>query len=306
MPAGRAANPNSVINTLLRRIRFYLDDPEQEKYTDNDFLDLIVPPAIQEVWGYMHQTADDPIIASFSIDVEPNTTQYILPPSVQSVHGLVKQSDDGEFLYERTPRGKPHLRGPNWYIEGNVLRWDPKPSVTETLVLMYTPAPDHPMSYSDNATLDSGKTGITLPNYPQLGFRDKRVNGYVGAAIRILDDNGTETRIISSYDPDSQEVTVRQAFTVADAGTVTYEIFPIGTAAFTEAVALSAVLKLAAARGLSAARTKHFMDLFRQARRTETQRVTNLISRRGKHIDRVTRDNPAMGLQNLFGTWWVL
>jgi hypothetical protein len=304
MPVGRAANPDSVINTLLRRIRFYLDEPEDDKYTDNDLLDLVVPPAIQEVWGYMHNTSDNPIIASFSISVTTSTTEYILPPSVQAVHQLVRLDSNDQWVYEYRPNSKAHTLGPNWFIEGNILRWEPKPIRAETLVLMYTPVPDQPPSYG-TGTLAADLTTLTLASNAALGFRDKRVNGYVGAVLRLIHDDGIETRIISAYDPSTRQVTVRHAFTVEDAGSVTYEIFPIGSAAFTEAIALSAVLKLGAARGLSAVRTKHFMDLFRQARRTETQRLTNMMARRGKHIDKRTRDNPDAGLQGLYGPWWV-
>jgi hypothetical protein len=86
---------------------------------------------------------------------------------------------------------------------------------------------------------------------------------------------------------------------------VEYEIFPPGSAAFTEAVSLGAVLKLGAARGISAARTRMLMDQFRQARRTEVQRLENMMSRTGKAIERRTSDNPDLGLQNLFGAYWV-
>ena len=304
MPSGRPANPDSVINTLLRRIRFYLDEPEDDKYTDNDLLDLVVPPAVQEVWGYMHNTSDNPIVASFSIDVTTTQREYILPPSVQAVHEIVRLDDNNQYLHEYRPRNRAHPAGPGWFLEGNILRWDPLPIRNETLVVVYTPAPDQPPSYG-TGTLDATLSILTMPTTPSLGFRDKRVNGYIGAVLRLVADEGIETRIISAYDPSTRAVTVRQAFTVEDAGTVSYEIFPIGSGAFTEAIALSAVLKLGAARGLSAVRTKHFMDLFRQARRTETQRLTNMMSRRGKHVDKLTRDNPDAGLQSLYGTWWV-
>ena len=306
MPAGRAANPDSVIHTLLRRIRFYLDEPEDDKYTDNDLLDLVIPPAIQEVWGYLHNTSDTPIYASFPMTVTTDTYEYILPPSVQAVHGVIRRDDAEQFLYEYRPRGKPDIRGPGWYIEGNVLHWDPKPLKDEDLIVLYTPVPDQPPHYSTTGTLDATKTIITLPSTSvTLGYKDNRVNGYVGAVIRIIDGDGIETRIISAHAPATPSVTVRDAFTVASAGTVEYEIFPLGSGAFTEAVALAAVLKLGAARGLSAVRTRHFMDLMRQARRTEVQRLTNMMTRRGKHVEKITQDNPALGFQSLFGAWWV-
>ena len=290
-----------MLATLLRRIRFYMDEPEDDKYTDNDILDLIVPPAIQEVWGYLHNTADNPIIASFAISVDTDTRGYILPPSVQAVHGLRRLDENLNFVYEYRPRGKSHVAGPCWFIDGNVLFWDPKPLKNENLVLLYTPVPDQPPHYSTSGTLDATKKIITMPAEPTLGFIDQRVNGYVGAVVRIIDNDGIETRIISAHDPAADTITAHQAFIVSDAGNVTYEIFPLGSGAFLEAIALAAVLKLGAARGLSAARTRHFMDLLRQARRTEAQRLTNMMSRRGKHVDKVTRDNPATG----FETWWV-
>jgi len=307
----RAADPRSIVNTILRRIRFYLDEPVDDKYTDNDLLDLVVPSALQEVWGYLHNTSDNPIVASFTIDVTSGTKEYVLPPSVQNVHALVKLDDSGSWQYEYKPRSKHNLHGPMWFLEGNNLRWDPKPRTAETLTIYYTPTPDQTIHYTDGGVLEADLTTLTLDSEPTVGFLDSRENGYVGCVLRVIGPHVTESRIISAHDPwsnsslDTGEVTVRQAFTRNIAGQVAYEIFPPGSACFTEAIALSAVLKLGAQRGISQARMRLLMDQFRQARRTEAQRLENMMSRTGKSIERATIDNPELGLQSMFGSWWT-
>jgi hypothetical protein len=307
--ADRVANPNLVINTILRRIRFYLDEPVDDKYTDDDLLDLVVAPALQEVWGYLHNTSDNPIVASFALDVSSDTREYALPPSVQNVHALVALDDAGDWQYEYRPRGKHNIHGPTWYLEGTNLRFDPKPRTTDTLTVFYTPTPDQPMHYSADGELKSTTT-FALSSDPDTGYVDKRENGYVGCTLRLIGTNAIETRIISAHDPydanNDNLVTVRRAFTRhTTLTTYAYEIFPPGSQSFTEAIALSAVLKLGAQRGISAARMKHLMDQLRQARRTEAQRLENMVSRTGKSIEKATIDNPDMGLQNLYGAWWV-
>jgi hypothetical protein len=283
-----------------------MDEPIDDKYTDNDLLDLIIPPAVQEVWGWLHNSSDNPIVASFSLTVTTGTKEYLLPPSVQNVHNLVRLDDEENWVYEHRPRGKHHARGPNWFLEGNILRFDPKPRRDETLVVFYTPTPDQPMHHAPDGTLDAGKTVITLSTDPSVGYVDKRVNGYIGAVVRIYHPTkGVETRIISAHDVEAGTITVRMAFVNNDAGTVAYEIFPPGSAAFLEAIALAAVLKLGAQRGVSQARMKLLMDQFRQARRTEAQRLENMMSRRGKSVEKATVDNDLLGLANQFGAWWV-
>jgi hypothetical protein len=321
--ADRAANPNLTINTILRRIRFYLDEPVDDKYTDNDLLDLVVSPALQEVWGYLHNTSDNPIVASFSIDVDSSTKEYQLPPSVQNVHNLVRLDSQGEWVYEYRPRGKHNIHGPMWFLEGNILRFDPALRKDETLTLYYTPTPDQPMHYATDGQLFGDLVSFKLSDSPELGWADLRENGYVGCVIRLIGANVIETRIVSAHDPHLEEpqnssssgtadppenniITVRRAFTRNTIpGTYAYEIFPPGSAAFTEAIALASVLKLGAQRGVSAARMRLLMDQFRQARRTEAQRLENMLSRTGKSIERSTIDNPDLGLQNLYGAWWV-
>jgi len=307
--ADRAANPNLVINTILRRIRFYLDEPVDDKYTDNDLLDLVVAPALQEVWGYIHNTADNPIVSSFAIDITTDTKEYVLPPSVQNVHAMVSLDSTGEWKYEYRPRSRHHRHGPVWFLEGENLRWDPKPSKDDTVTIFYTPTPDQPMHYATDGELLTTSTFV-LSDDPDTGYVDKRENGYVGCTLRLITSKAIETRLISAHNPyddnNNNLVTVRRPFTRhTTLQPYAYEIFPPGSQSFVEAIALSAVLKLGAQRGVSQARMKLLMDQFRQARRTETQRLENMMSRTGKSVEKATVDNPDSGLQTLFGAWWA-
>lgn len=300
-----------MIVTLLRRTRFYMDEPETGKYTDNDLLDLVIPPALQEVWNYVNAAADNPIVASFPLNVEKDVRDYLMPPSVQNIWGIVELDAQGRVIREISPRQREDFRGNGWSLEGNMIRFDPLPIVTKTYTVYFTPVHDQPMQ-AGLGVLELGATSGVLDRFrlagtPGIGFKDKRVDGYVGAALRLLGTNVVETRVIDTYVPHDSIllvpiVTVRPAFSVSLATTnAAYEIIPLGSGAFVESVSLGAALKLAAVRSISSTRMRSLWDQYRMSRRTEAMRLSAMMGRRGKTMGKLTVDNPDLGLSTLYG-----
>ncbi len=307
-----APDPSSIVITMLRRIRFYLQEPEGSKYDDDDLLDLVIPPALQEVWNYVNAAADNPIVAAFPLVLVSGKDLYQIPPSVQNVWSINELDATGNIIHEIRPRQRQDYRGNGWMLEGTMIRFTPVPTVDKTYQVYYTPVHDQPMHRAVGELKEGDTVGVddkfVLSANPALGFLDKRIDGYIGASIRIMGENFVETRVIATYDPhDTSEAlpscTVRPAFDRIGASTnLTYEVIPLGSAAFVEATALGAALKLAAVRSLAASRIKALWDQYRHSRRAEAMRLSAMMGRRGKTMGRLTSDNPDLGLHTLFGS----
>jgi hypothetical protein len=295
----------SLVTKLIDRVRFYMDDPGiAGKYTDNDLLNGVILEALQEMWTYVNMNADNPLMATFDLSVVTTQDDYILPPSVSEVWRLGRVSAD-DSITDFVPEKRNHPLGPGWFLQGNMLSFDPSPTRDQTHRVFYVPIPDASMHRATDGTLDATLSIITLSSSPATGEVDDRDNGYLGQVVRLLSSTGSggvEVRTISAHSVTAGTITVPVAFSSDHtAGAVSYEIVPVGTTAFLAATALGAALKLATARRTQRSTIEQLLLQYRLARRAEGQRLSNLMARTGKYHETLTTDRTQIGLSRLWG-----
>jgi hypothetical protein len=217
----------------------FADEPSTNaKYSDSEVIDLI-----EMEWANIMQeqvrNSQAPIVARHDFTFQSGQQHYVMPPTVGEVlmlgeHDSTTDTSSGMFV----PRSRYNPAGPNFTIEGNIIRLDPKWQGSNTTVrLTYIPTGDVRLH---EGTLDNGGSDISngtdsatviLADTPTTGSLDTRVNAYEGSVLRILSastNDYEQQRVITSYDVTTRTATVKPGFDYAPGGAVvTYEIAPL-------------------------------------------------------------------------------
>jgi hypothetical protein len=273
----------SIIKTYCEKVRHYLDDPDIDaKYDDNYLVRFFLSSAMSDVIGRVSMMADNQIICMLTISVVNGTTYYKLPPSVKQVLRIgVQDPNTGWFTEDFRPRNEFHLAGPGWALEGNLLAFRPTPSESKNYLVMYVPSGDIAAHHGTLGTINANGT-FTLGT-PNIGSLDKRDNAYAGSYIRILGANITDELIITSHDPITGIMTLRNPPANA-AGTYTYEVIPFLMEPMTDAIAISAAMRAGVGRKINQVTMQNLALAYKQAIKTSHDTIGNMNSRIGKRF----------------------
>lgn len=273
----------SIIKTYCEKVRHYLDDPDIDaKYDDNYLVRFFLSSAMSDVIGRVSMMADNQIICMLTISVVNGTTYYKLPPSVKQVLRIgVQDPNTGWFTEDFRPRNEFHLAGPGWALEGNLLAFRPTPSESKNYLVMYVPSGDIAAHHGTLGTINANGT-FTLGT-PNIGSLDKRDNAYAGSYIRILGANITDELIITSHDPITGIMTLRNPPANA-AGTYTYEVIPFLMEPMTDAISISAAMRAGVGRKINQVTMQNLALAYKQAIKTSHDTIGNMNSRIGKRF----------------------
>lgn len=307
-----ADSSNSVLKTVIERIRGYLDDPDLEaKYSDDYIIRHVVQPAFATIMSRVNNSATNPVMQRLIFPLVKNQQYYQLPPCVGEIWRLCILETNGNVVEEALPRNIYHYKGTNWMIEGNMLSFMPYPPVNyDNMELWYTPSGDYQAFYcsspsTGSVTLNSTKDQVlfnmsTLTSSPILGSIDRRPSAYVGQMLRLLPTSNSgivEERMISTWAPTATSgqwaATLRRPFVHAT-GSATisaFEIAPEGSEPLYEAMAAAGAMKLAGYRKVSGEHFGMIQAQYRDAMKTLMDHYSNIQMRTAKSFEKDTVDN---------------
>lgn len=304
-----ADSSNSVLKTVIERIRGYLDDPDLEaKYSDDYIVRHVVQPAFASIMSRVNNSSTSPVLQRLSFPLTKDQQYYQLPPCVGEVWRLAILQPNGEVIQEAMPRNMYNIRGSNWQIEGNVISFLPYPDANYAdMELWYTPSGDYQAFYCVNAgagaSLNANKDQVTFTLSSltvTIGTVDRRPSAYVGQMIRLLPTGNTgvvEERMIATWAPNPSVAgqwiaTVRRPFTHVAAGTLSaLEIAPEGSEPLYEAMAAAGAMKLAGYRKVSGEHFGMIQAQYRDAMKTLMDHYSNIQMRTPKAFEKDTVDN---------------
>ena len=292
----------SFLNTVIERVRGYLDEPSS-KYSNDFLMRNIVMPEMVNVLSRLSLNFDNPIVIRQAITIASGTEYYQLPPNVGEIFMLVQLDDNNIVTADYKPQGQHHPTGPNWSIEGNLLSVRPLPDKAINLVMFYIPNGDFLPHYSaDGGTLvDSNTFTLESTGTPDIGALDRRPNSYVGATLRILGQSSNtviQERVISSHTVStnglSDSVDVRVAFDApynTGLSSVRYEIVPPGMQSLMQAVSAAAAINLGVMKDVSAKKMQFLQIEYRKALKTIGDNLSYMQMRKPKSYQKLTMDN---------------
>jgi len=252
-PGKQTAPENSVLYTLLQRVRWGLPEKAEEELSNDYIMRSAVIPKLSEIMNTVNSRSDSPIVVRYSLTLVDDQEYYVLPPTVHRVLKVTKLT--GGMVTDEIRRRKDNdPNGPGWNVEGNRLSLRPTPQTGDlsSYEVWYVPSGDFQPHYAKDGSLATG-TVLTLTTggifSRQLGTVDKRDSGYLGATLRVTNTDGSiEERTITAHDAGAGTVTVTEVFTTTT-GTVAYEIVPNWMQTIMSAVVASSVLTLSALKG---------------------------------------------------------
>ena len=292
----------SVLETIITRIRGYLDDPDVDaKYTDDYILRHVMMPSMVDVLARLNNNREDPVVCKLSYTLQDGLFDYTLPPCVLGILRLCTEDEKHVVVSEIKPRGLFHWSGPGLMLEGNVLRIDPL-VITDgvTVSLWYLSNGDvfpHVSTSGGTLALNSDDKHEFTFGTPTMGQMDRRVNAYAGQTLRLLPASPApcEERIIESvrYDSGTSKwiATLRHNFTEVGTGSgIPYEVAPPGAQALMEAIALQGAMKLGVTRKISGPHMQGLQTQYRAAMKTIGDNHSLMNLRTFKHVEKSTVD----------------
>lgn len=297
---------NSMLKTVIERIRGLLDDPDLEaKYNDDYLVRHIIQPAFATVTSRLNNSSTNAVMQRLSFPLAQNVADYQMPACVGEVLRLCVLDESGRTLQEAVPRGLFNLRGPNWKVEGNLISFLPYPPQDYAYMeLWYIHSGDYSSVYVSTANasyvLDATKkiaTIIVNTPAPALGSFDRRPGAYVGQMLRLIPTTGViEERLIDSWTHVSNntwQATVRTAFVkaTANAQLPAFEIAPESNEPLFEAVAAFGAMKMAGYRKISGEHFGIIQAQYRDAMKTLMDHYANIQMRIPKYWEKDTVDN---------------
>ena len=296
---------NSMLKTVIERIRGLLDDPDLEaKYNDDYLVRHIIQPAFATVTSRLNNSSTNAVMKRLSFPLTQNVAYYQLPACVGEVLRLCVLDESGRAIQEAVPRGFFNLRGPNWKVEGNLISFLPFPPEDYAYMeLWYIHSGDFSSVYVSTAnaayTLDATKkiaTMVVNTPAPALGSFDRRPGAYVGQQLRLIPTTGVvEERLIDSWTytaANTWTATVRKAFVTAAVGQLpAFEIAPESNEPLFEAVAAFGAMKMAGYRKISGEHFGIIQAQYRDAMKTLMDHYANIQMRMPKYFEKDTVDN---------------
>lgn len=300
---------NSMLHTILTRSRMLLDEEVvAAKYSDDFFVRHLLTSAQVDVLSRINNTYSNPVVIRYAVTITSEEEYYVLPPSIQEIW-MIAVLDDDQLLpiMELSTRSFWNSAGPGWQIEGNLLSLRPKVEASKDVHIFYVPNGDCMPHYSsEGGSLDATKKIVTLDLTPDTGVLDQRVNAYAGMMLRILptDDSPVEQQPIESmaWSGSAWTVTVRVAYTYASAGSIGYEVVPMGMESMADAISARCAMKLGQMRSVSEKKMRYMKEAYQGAIKTLGDNFTHMNLRRGKYYEKDTFSNPGASI-GFFGIY---
>jgi len=254
----KAVSPeDSVLHTMLQRIRWGLPEQVEKKMSDDYIMRSAIVPKLAEVISSINSRNDSQIVNRHSFTFVNQQEYYALPPCIGKVLRLAKISATGVISDEIRQRDDNDPQGNGWAVEGNRISIRPNPATGDlsSYQLWYLPSGNFLPHYAKDGILDSAGKILTLSSgglfSRLLGTIDKRDNSYVGATLRVFESNGSiSERTIASHGAATPGVSVTEAFqTIGGSTTVAYEIVAPWQDTVMSAVVAKAILELMALKG---------------------------------------------------------
>jgi len=261
------APENSVLYDIIQRIRWGLPGTMETGISNDYIMRSAVGPKLAEVSTLINGISDSQTVVRQNITFVSDQEFYNLPPCVGKILRISKLSTTikkGLVVDEIRQRDENDPNGEGWSVQGLRLSMRPIPYDyagegvnLANYTIWYTPSGDFMPHYASNGSLADGEKVLTLSGgnlfSRQLGTIDKRDNAYLGATLRVFQEDGSiEERTITAHDAGAGTVTVTEAFTgFASAGpnVCAYEIVSPWMYSIMSAVVARSILELVALKG---------------------------------------------------------
>ena len=125
---------------MLEKIRFNVNLPTVDRYSDDTIARFHLMPAYVEVLDRIRLSSSNPIILRHTFTTVIDQEHYILPPCVAAVWRLAQIDKQGNITEEFNPRGQWHVNGPGWMLQENMLSFRPFPSSETEWAVGYVPS----------------------------------------------------------------------------------------------------------------------------------------------------------------------
>lgn len=308
-----AYNDDSIIYHLINKVRTYTDEPESDgKFTNAWLVKDTIPAAAADVISRINNTNNGKIIQKYNVTLSDGLSRYRMPPHVGEILRFVKVDSNGNAFADAKPRDIMHWREEGWRVEGSPGMLDlivPDPgSVTQTLQMWYVPNGQQRLLFGTTELTSDPETTLTVTT-ASLGNVDRRNNAYAGAFLRLIPDRSTastervaESLISASAYSDSGVTTITPYTTLdhsSSTSTRDFEVVPIITIAFEEAIAIRAASKLGLTMGWSQAKRRSYDLEYLSALKTASDNMTFIQTRNPDSWEKSTLDN--IGTGSLWG-----
>lgn len=296
-------NKDSCLHMILEKTKTIIGDIAKElDYSDDYIFRHGIVPEYSRVISRIQNTSSEYIIEKTTISLIKDQQYYLLPACIGEIQRIVTMYDDGRIKTELLPRNQYNPKGPNWYVEGEMLSIRPYPQVAEDVEIWYIPTTDAKPHYAEDGSMNAAGSILTLTAggwaSQILGDLDRRESAYQGCVVRAIGRTSgrVQERIINSHTAESNppQIDFRAAFTDTEIknGTVSYEIVPAHFGAVTEAIAQGAAMNLlVGARRVTKAQHSMLMVNFKSAMKTAMDHFTFKQNRSPKRYERDTVDN---------------
>jgi hypothetical protein len=305
MPAN---NEDSVVYSMLDRLRAYMDDPSVDaKYNDAFLVKHVLPSATSDVVARLNHTNSGQIILKHQMTLQPGEERHALPPNIGEVRRLITTDGQGTPIYDLRPRNLMHPFGEGWRVEGTPARLylvtPGGPSAEVTVELWYVPNGE-PRLLFGTATVTVSPAPTVATASVVLGNIDRRESSYAGAYFRWIPDRSVGSQANEAV---AEELISSSVF---NAGVVTFtpvrplvhgvsvlpatrdfEVVPMQTMAFQEAAVLSAALKLSTMMKVSQNHRESLRVQYLTALKTASDNLTFIQTRTGHSWHKDTVDN---------------
>lgn len=246
------------LSSTVSLIRSWIDEPDVDRFTDAAMLANILR-AYADVLEDVNRVSTDVVRSRVDIAVVANQREYVLPPTVGRIVEFARVDTYGNIIEEAVPRGYLSGYGPNWTIEGPILRFDPVWQVGQTLRLTHIPNGEV-AAFEGTVAAGGGANGaitastLTPPSTLTAGTLDRRANAYVGYVLRVLSENGgtAQDRVVTAQDsttPSQPVFTVKPDFSPTPTVSVVFELVPSHAYRFQHLVALKVARLIAGVIG---------------------------------------------------------
>lgn len=178
------------IAAVVKKVRKWVFDPATGgRFTDTEIIDYI-RLAFEDVVAQINRASQKKLRSRIEIPIVGGTSYYSLPPTIgQFLAFEERDAVTGSLLSEIVPNHPLSPYGPNFTIEGPVLRFEPVPQENRTFTIVYVPNGSGSPFEAEAASNEHTSTTALLPIGGPVDaamFVDYRENAYAGYIFRSL------------------------------------------------------------------------------------------------------------------------
>jgi len=295
-----------IIDTIIERVRFMLNTPSTDKYTD----DYIVRHLLNEKWceviGALNMSSECVVTLKLEFTLDTTKQFYQLPPMVGGIRRVVQYDETtNAVIQDWRPDNDMHPHGFGWRVNGNnVFELSELPAEEQDWSIEYIPTGDGLM-HRGTCTITDEST-VVLGTTPALGLMDRRENAYAGWILRSIPPNGTspiQERLVESFNVIDRTLALRLPLTLGstydieeDDNDIIYELSPPSYLPLLHACAAKVAMAFGPAQDLSQKKLMSLDVEYQNAIKSVRDLFGNRIERVPKAFNRYTLDNPNWGL----------